>query len=65
VPGPTYGCFACDAEDRDRGLLDAYDDPRTAVGTISDAAAADDVSRTTKAPLSGAFNEARREDSNR
>ena len=29
----TYGHLARDAEDKDRGLLDAYDAQRTPVGT--------------------------------
>ena len=65
----TYGHLAHDAEDQDRGLLDAFDAAKNGgghvVGTISDDAENGSVSPNDESPASARLSEERaREDSN-
>jgi hypothetical protein len=65
----TYGHLARDAEDQDRGLLDAYDSAENArghvVGTISDATEDVEVPENGESPaIAGLSVQRAREDSN-
>ena len=65
----TYGHFARDAEDQDRGLLDAYDTAENArghvVGTISASTEDDDSPENDESPAdAGLSGERARDDSN-
>ena len=70
TPGrERYGHLARDAEDQDRGLLDAYDSAESArghvVGTISDATEDDSAPENGKSPAIARLSKQRaREDSN-